>query len=144
MARYYKSKPAGPSPPSRSMAVSRSMKSNRRSGTKPELILSRLLRKKLVSNNLPGQPDFIYPRARVAIFVQGCFWHRCPIHGRTIPRTNTEFWQRKFNRNEERDRLNKEELEAMGWRVLVVWEHEIKENRYRVAERIRRATASFK
>lgn len=144
MVRSYESKSVGRSPLSTSEAVSRSMKSNKAYGTKPELVLAHLLRKKIVQSKLPGSPDFVYPRLKLVVFVQGCFWHRCPIHSRGLPKTNTAFWRRKFARNIERDRLNRKELQAAGWKVIEVWEHEINEDRYLVAKRIRRATASFK
>lgn len=124
--RVYSTTPVGKSPVASSVSVSRSMKSNRASGTMPELILAQLLRKRLVSNHLPGRPDIVYPRLKVVIFVNGCFWHRCPVCALPPPKTNPEFWTRKFKRNVERDIFNKKELEEMGWRVLVVWEHELK------------------
>jgi DNA mismatch endonuclease, patch repair protein len=97
-----------------------------------------MLRKKLVKSRLPGSPDFVYPKKRIAIFVQGCFWHRCPVHGRTLPRTNAAFWRRKFERNVERDMLNRKELESMGWKVVEIWEHEVKADPRASAERVRR------
>ena len=104
------------------------MKSNRASGTKPEVVLAKLLRRKLVRSGLLGRPDFVYPRQKVAVFVNGCFWHRCPVCDLSLPQTNADFWRRKFERNVERDRLNREELEAMDWQVIIVWEHELKES----------------
>ncbi len=124
--RKYVSLPVGKSPQSSSSAVSKSMRSNKASGTKPELTLSRLLRKKIRRNSLPGRPDFAYSREKVAVFVNGCFWHRCPACNLPIPRRNSSFWKRKFSRNVERDELNRKELEAKGWTVVELWEHEIK------------------
>jgi DNA mismatch endonuclease (patch repair protein) len=137
MRRRYASRPVGPAPKPSSQAVSRSMKANRSSGTKPELVLAKLLRKKLARHNLPGSPDFVYPRAKLAVFVHGDFWHRCPVCDLPLPRTHREFWRRKFARNVERDRLNQKELEGMGWRVLVVWEHEVMDDAKASARRIR-------
>ncbi|MDG6921108.1 MAG: very short patch repair endonuclease [Nitrososphaerota archaeon] len=114
------------------------MRSNRGSGTKPELALSRLLRKKIMKTGLPGSPDFVYPRSKLAVFVHGCFWHRCPIHAKSLPKVHTAFWRRKFERNKERDRLNREELRSLGWRVIEIWEHEIREDPQSVAAKIRR------
>lgn len=113
------------------------MKSNKGSGTRPELILARLLRKRLTRSKLPGRPDFAYPREKVAVFVHGCWWHRCPRENFPLPKTHTAFWKRKFARNVERDRLNREELESMGWKVIEIWEHEVKANPRGCAERIR-------
>lgn len=135
--RVYASRPVGESPPASSTAVSESMKSNKAIGTSPELALSRLLRKRLVRSDLPGSPDIVYPKQKVAVFVHGCFWHRCPIHAKGFPKTHTAFWRRKFERNVERDRLNRRELESMGWTVLEIWEHEVKEDPAAVAGRIR-------
>lgn len=136
--RSYSTRPVGKSPKSSSRSVTKSMRSNRALGTMPELTLARLLRRKLVSNNLPGRPDIVYARSKVAVFVHGCFWHRCPVCDLGLPKTNTEFWRRKFERNVERDKLNRMELESMGWKVLEVWEHEVKQGPRLVAARIRR------
>lgn len=135
----YVSKPVGASPKSQSNAVSKSMKSNKSSGTKPELILSKLLQKRPARTTLPGRPDFAYRNDRLAVFVHGCFWHRCPTCNLPLPKTNSAFWNRKFARNVERDALNKEELESMDWRVLVIWEHELKENPSDCALRVKEA-----
>jgi DNA mismatch endonuclease (patch repair protein) len=75
---------------------------------------------------LPGlraEPDIVFPRIRLAVFVDGCFWHGCPEHA-TRPVTNADWWGRKLDGNEARDRRNNESLEAAGWTVLRVWEHE--------------------
>ena len=133
----YLSKSVGASPHAKSLSVSRSMKSNKASGTNPEVVLSMHLKKRLVKSDLPGSPDFVYPKARLAVFVHGCFWHRCPVHSRKIPRTHEAFWKRKFARNIERDRLNRDELESMGWKVMEIWEHEVKADPRGCAERIR-------
>jgi DNA mismatch endonuclease, patch repair protein len=137
MARQYTTLPVGPSPSSKSGAVRTSMKSNKASGTKPEVIVSRILRKKLLSTNLPGRPDFVYRHKKVVIFVHGCFWHRCPVCNLPLPESNSDFWKRKFERNVERDRLVNKELRGSGWKVVEVWEHEIKENLSLVRQRVR-------
>ncbi|MEA2201766.1 MAG: mismatch endonuclease, patch repair protein [Solirubrobacteraceae bacterium] len=67
--------------------------------------------------------DLVFSRERVAVFVDGCFWHRCADHG-TRPRTNSVYWQAKLDRNVERDRRNDADLSAAGWTVVRVWEHE--------------------
>jgi DNA mismatch endonuclease (patch repair protein) len=69
------------------------------------------------------QADVIFRRARVAVFLDGCFWHGCPVHGRT-PRLNSEFWSAKIERNRKRDDRNSAALEAAGWVVLRYWEHD--------------------
>ena len=73
-----------------------------------------------------GSPDFIFRAARLAVFVDGCFWHGCPIHG-SIPETNREFWTAKLERNGNRDRTVAEILEARGWRILRIWQHELRQ-----------------
>jgi DNA mismatch endonuclease (patch repair protein) len=65
----------------------------------------------------------VFPTERVAVFVDGCFWHRCPVHG-TVPKRNRDYWLPKLQANEARDRRNDEALAALGWRVVRVWEHE--------------------
>ncbi len=122
----YSTAVVGRSPPPTSEAVTRVMRSNKSTGTSPELALGRLLRKKPARSRLPGRPDFVYSRARLAVFVHGCWWHRCPVEDYPLPKTHTDFWRRKFERNVERDRLNAGALKAMGWNVIVVWEHEVK------------------
>ena len=71
-----------------------------------------------------GKPDFIFPRLRLAVFVDGCFWHGCPNHA-TKPAGNAAFWRRKFSRNKRRDALVTRTLRRAGWRVLRIWEHEL-------------------
>ena len=85
------------------------------------------LRFRIHRSDLPGSPDLLFPKRRTVIFVHGCFWHRhenCPRA--TTPKTNTEYWSRKFKDNMERDRQNGRKLEDDGWKVLVIWECETK------------------
>lgn len=72
---------------------------------------------------LPGRPDIVLTRAKIAVFVDGCFWHACPEHG-VMPKNNREWWQEKLGRNVERDRQTDAQLRALGWDVVHVWEHE--------------------
>lgn len=74
---------------------------------------------------LPGRPDFVFPRERLAIFVDGCFWHGCKRHCR-LPQINRRYWQNKIARNEMRDRETGHCLRKIGWRVLRIWEHSLK------------------
>lgn len=67
--------------------------------------------------------DVVFPTERVAVFIDGCFWHSCPVH-RTVPRTNGEWWRAKLNSTKKRDAMNTQALERAGWAVLRVWEHE--------------------
>jgi DNA mismatch endonuclease (patch repair protein) len=114
-----------------SPGVRRSMQSNRPSDTLPEVrVRSALHREGLrFRKNVRPVPalrctaDVVFPRARVAVFIDGCFWHSCPIH-RSMPRTNGEWWRAKLDATKERDRANTRELENAGWSVLRVWEHD--------------------
>jgi DNA mismatch endonuclease, patch repair protein len=76
--------------------------------------------------DLPGRPDFVFVAARVALFVDGCFWHGCPVCDRRIPRSRRAFWQEKITTNRLRDRRVTRQLRAQGYRVLRVWEHSLK------------------
>lgn len=69
------------------------------------------------------RPDVVFTRARLAVFVDGCFWHRCPEHG-NVPRANSDYWGPKLERNIARDRAVDRALADAGWRVLRAWEHE--------------------
>jgi DNA mismatch endonuclease, patch repair protein len=85
-----------------------------------------------------GKPDFIFPKLKLAVFVDGCFWHACPIHA-TKPKQNAEFWRAKIARNQARDRLVTRTLRAQGWRVMRIWEHELaRKNENRLLARFRR------
>jgi len=73
--------------------------------------------------NLPGTPDIVFSRARLAVFVDGCFWHACPVHG-VLPKNNREWWAQKLATNVERDRRKDAALAALGWLPVHLWEHE--------------------
>lgn len=79
----------------------------------------------------PGTPDIVLPKYKTVIFINGCFWHRHEgCRYATTPKTRTEFWQEKFDRNVVNDRKHKEDLEAMGWNVIVIWECELNKDRF--------------
>jgi len=71
-----------------------------------------------------GCPDFVFPALRIAVFVDGCFWHGCPIHGRR-PSSNSDYWTQKIERNMRRDRAVVRDLKRANWKVLRIWEHEL-------------------
>jgi DNA mismatch endonuclease (patch repair protein) len=79
-----------------------------------------------VHPRLPGRPDLYFSRHRLAVFIHGCFWHRCQECGLHLPAANREFWARKFEANLERDKRVVESLSALGIRSVVIWEHEIR------------------
>ena len=96
--------------------------------TTPELLLRRelfrrRLRYRIHRADLPGRPDIAFATARVAVFVDGCFWHACPAHG-SLPKNNREWWQSKFDATRERDRVKDDSLRSFGWEPIHVWEHE--------------------
>lgn len=101
--------------------------------TGPEMFVRKLihrqgLRFRLHAKNLPGRPDIILPKFRVAIFVHGCFWHRHKDCLRaTTPKTNEAYWLAKFARNVNRDKAVTSSLESEGWRVLTIWECETRQ-----------------
>ena len=89
-----------------------------------------------------GKPDFVFRSNRVAVFVDGCFWHGCPKHG-TQPKSNTAFWSEKLRGNKVRDRLVNTTLRKAGWKVVRVWEHELRrKNEGKLAARLRRIFAT--
>ena len=110
---------------------SRNMSGIRGKNTKPEIMLRKALWNATPSlryrlkNKLPGKPDIIFPAERIAIFVDGCFWHMCPDHF-VMPKTRQDFWQKKLGRNVQRDAEVNNALMIAGWRVYRVWEHDIK------------------
>lgn len=106
------------------------MRAVRTTDTSPEMAVRKLVhamggRYVLHDKRLPGSPDLVFPRRRVAMFVHGCFWHRhegCRLA--STPKSNVEFWLEKFERNVRRDERNQAELEAQGWHVVVIWQCE--------------------
>jgi DNA mismatch endonuclease (patch repair protein) len=114
-----------------SEAVRRSMKANRPENTNPELKLRQALIKAGLSGyrlhwkHVPGNPDIAYPGRKVAIFVNGCFWHRCPKCKPKMPKKHRAYWAQKFGSNVARDKRVVSELKEVGWVVLILWECEI-------------------
>lgn len=99
--------------------------------TKPELRLRKLLwlcgmRGYRLNSKLPGKPDIVFGRAKLAIFVDGCFWHGCPSCGDgRAPTSNTLYWEEKRRKNRERDDRRTRELQGLGWTVVRLWEHQV-------------------
>lgn len=120
----------GVKPPASSLNALHTMQANRATSN-----VERSLRKALwaagargfrVRSKLPGHPDIVFPKLRRAIFVHGCFWHRCGRCSLSLPKANREFWANKFAETQARDRRVIAELEAIGWQVCVVWECDVK------------------
>ncbi len=81
------------------------------------------------NSRLFGKPDFVFPRQRIAVFVDGCFWHCCPRQGHSNrPRNNAAFWDLKLRRNVERDKIVNRTLRKQGWVVVRIWEHSVRES----------------
>lgn len=127
-ARPREAYPAPSSP-----AASRVMQANKKRDTKPEVSLRSALHRaglrfrKDRRVTVPGRRaiavDIVFPRQRLAVFVDGCFWHQCPEHS-NVPRANRSYWEPKLRRNVERDREIDAALVAEGWRVIRIWEHQ--------------------
>jgi len=109
---------------------SKIMRSVKSKDTSPEILVRSILhsigfRFRLHRKDLPGTPDIVLPKYKTAIFIHGCFWHRhknCKFC--STPKTNTDFWQAKFDRNVSRDHKNLEQLKKAGWKTIVVWQCE--------------------
>jgi DNA mismatch endonuclease (patch repair protein) len=114
-----------------------------------ELALAKLFRRNKIpgwrrNQKIFGKPDFIFPKLKLAIFVDGCFWHGCPKH-ETKPKNNRIFWKNKFARNKARDLLVTRTLRSQGWRVLRIWEHELgRKNEASLLKRIQRVLCSIR
>lgn len=113
---------------------SANMRAIRAFGTKPELIVENWIRRLRISferhdHSLPGRPDFVFPRRRKVVLVHGDFWHgwRFPLWAK---RLEQRYWRAKIERNRRYDRLNRRALRRRGWRVLVIWEHQIRKKPY--------------
>ena len=111
-----------------------------------ELALMRLLRRHRITGwrrnqTVFGKPDFVFPKARLALFVDGCFWHGCPKHGNT-PANNRAFWKKKMAANKARDRRVNRILRRDGWRVVRIWEHDLAKRGEVCVRRIQAATNS--
>lgn len=119
------------SPKASSPVTTKVMKANKRNNTKPELLVRKKLRKAGLTGyrlhwKVPGSPDIAWPGKKVAIFINGCFWHRCPHCKPSMPKSNVEYWSIKFELNQERDERKIRELEQAGWKVHVIWECQLK------------------
>ena len=118
-----------------SIATRHVMQANKSKNTKPELLVRQALRSaglpgyRLHWKKAPGKPDVCFPGRKVAVFVHGCYWHRCPYCALPLPKTNVEFWAQKFARNQARDERDQRLLLEDGWTVLVVWECHLKGER---------------
>ncbi len=129
-------------PPPSSEVTTKVMKANKGKNTKPELAVRLMLRNlghpgyRLNWKWAPGRPDIAFPGRKIAIFVNGCFWHRCPNCNLPAPKSHTDFWTEKFKRNVKRDERKITELETAGWKVITIWECEIKKDPAKVEKEL--------
>ena len=127
------------SPTPKNENVSRVMSANRAKNTKPEIIFRKKLWEaglrgyRLNYKKIPGRPDIVFVSKKLAIFVHGCFWHRCPHCDYSLPKNNTDFWKKKFNNNIERDKRKIRDLRKLGWKVFIIWECELLKDRKRIS-----------
>lgn len=132
------------SPRPSSLSISKSMRGNRAIGTTPEILLHIALKVNDIRGfskncaDLPGKPDICFKKGRLAIFVNGCFWHRCPYCKPAMPKTHRAFWAHKFERNKARDRKNRLELRKLGWHVVTIWECLLKRDPLKYVIKIQR------
>ena len=120
------------SPKPLSESTSKVMSANKAKNTKPEILLRKALWEKGIRGyrlnwkKAPGRPDIAFPGKKIAIFINGCYWHRCPKCDLPLPKSNVQFWKDKFDKNIARDKKKNKELLDLGWNVLVFWECDIK------------------
>jgi DNA mismatch endonuclease (patch repair protein) len=125
------------------------MRANRARNTGPELRLRRALREaglngyRLNWKKAPGRPDIAYPGRKLAIFVHGCYWHHCPRCYPNLPKSNRDFWARKFELNHERDARKRSNLEDLGWLVIEAWECDVRERQPMLIRRISTAAGQL-
>jgi DNA mismatch endonuclease (patch repair protein) len=129
-------------PSASSEAVSKTMRGNKSSRTTPELILRKGLTSagirgyRLNWDRAPGRPDIAFPGRRIAVFVQGCFWHSCPYCKISHPKTNRSYWLKKLRNNVIRDQNIHEQLMQAGWHVFIAWECQIKSDLKKIVRQI--------
>lgn len=106
----------------------------KRKDTKPEILVrkylfSKGLRYRVDDKRYPGHPDLVFPKYKTAVYVNGCFWHHHDCSGFVWPKSNLDYWKPKIERNEKRDRENYQKMTELGWKVIVVWECELKKEK---------------
>lgn len=133
----------GKGPVPKDQAVSKRMKGNKNRDTKPELELRKRLWEekirgyRLYYKEVEGKPDLAFTKKRVAVFLHGCFWHLCPYCKLKIPTNNHEFWRDKLMKNKMRDKIVSEKLQHLDWKVVVIWECQLKNEPTKQVDRIK-------
>ena len=139
--------PLGKPPPATSAMTTKTMKSNRPKNTRPEIKMRKALFNSGIRgyrihwDKVPGRPDIAFPGRRLSVFVYGCYWHRCPYCNLPLPKSNSEFWQKKFLLNQRRDVKKRDELLDCGWHVIEIWECQIKNQIDECVSKVKRALA---
>ena len=124
------------------------MSANKAKNSEPELKLRTALWHsgfkgyRLHYKKIPGRRDIVFVSKKTAIFVNGCFWHRCPHCNYALPKTNTSFWKNKFDKNIQRDKTKIDTLSSMGWKILIIWECELKTKSGFFIEEIKKTISS--
>ena len=124
--------------------TSRIMSANRAKDTGPELALRQMLREqgikgyRLHKKDIPGRPDISFGPEKVAIFINGCFWHRCPNCKLPLPNSQRDFWKNKFTSNRKRDRVKLYKLQDLGWQTMVFWECELEKKPAKLVKQVQR------
>ncbi|HKZ92939.1 MAG TPA: very short patch repair endonuclease [Candidatus Limnocylindrales bacterium] len=123
------------------------MRGNRKKDTRPEVLLRAAMHRAglryrtyvaIEGGGLRARADVVFPKRRLAVFVDGCFWHGCPEHA-TKPRTNVDYWEAKLRGNADRDRRVDQALTASGWSVIRIWEHDVDRDLEACVERVAKA-----
>jgi DNA mismatch endonuclease, patch repair protein len=134
----------GRAPIPKNERTSRVMSSIKGKNTSPELSIRKAISTyglkgyRLHLKKVPGRPDIAFTKKKLAIFINGCYWHRCPYCSPSFPKTHRKFWKEKFKKNIERDKKKNKELKALGWSVLTLWECQIKNNISSCVKKIKR------
>jgi DNA mismatch endonuclease (patch repair protein) len=121
----------GRAPIPKKASTSKLMHANKAKDTGPEILFRKALWKagfrgyRLHPRELPGRPDISFGKVRLAVFINGCFWHRCPTCNLPLPQSNIDFWKNKFDTNVLRDQKKIRALEEIGWRTITIWECKI-------------------
>ncbi|MCK5059707.1 MAG: very short patch repair endonuclease [Candidatus Pacebacteria bacterium] len=132
----------GRAPILKNESISKVMSANKARNTEPEMILRHILWAhglrgyRLYWKKVPGRPDITFPYKKLAIFVNGCFWHRCPYCKLSLPKSNRKFWKNKFARNKNRDLIKIQKLKEQKWTVIIVWECQIKKKLPKIINKI--------
>jgi DNA mismatch endonuclease (patch repair protein) len=132
----------GRSPIPDNESTSKIMSAIKDRNTNPELFLRKELWKNGIRGyrvnwkKLPGKPDIAFPGKKIAVFINGCFWHRCPYCNPPLPKSHSKFWANKFEKNIERDKKIINQLKTIDWESIVIWECQIKNDVKNCVERI--------